>query len=144
MARPSEYTEEMADRICEGIIEGAALYRLCEQDEFPGERTVYQWLDAQPSFAQKYARARELQQDREADKVVVIADEAKDANIARLQIDARKWRASKLAPKKYGDKLDLNHSGSIDRLTDEQLDTRLAQLLGKTGTAGLIGGDGAA
>lgn len=142
--RPSEYSQEIADRICEEIIGGAALYKICERDGFPGERTVYQWLDRFPDFAQQYARARELQQDREADHMVVIADETKDPNKARLQIDARKWRASKLAPKKYGDKLDLNVGGSLQTMSEEALDARIAELLGKTGTDAPAGGAGKA
>ncbi len=110
--RPSEYTAEVADAICEAIATEGALYRLCAQrDDFPAERTVYQWLERYPEFAQNYARARERQADRRNDEIVVIADEATDANLARLQIDARKWQASKLAPKKYGDKLAL---GGLD------------------------------
>lgn len=140
--RPSDYSEEIADRICDEIIGGAALYKLCQQPDFPAERAVYQWLERYPEFAQKYARARELQQDREADHIVTIADEAKDANVARLQIDARKWRASKLAPKKYGDRLDLNHSGAIERISDEQLDAKLVELLGKAGVVPTPGGEG--
>jgi chromosome condensin MukBEF complex kleisin-like MukF subunit len=128
--RPTGYSEAIADLICDAISEGGALYRLCEERaDFPAERTVYRWLDTHPGFAQKYTRARELQQDREADKIVVIADEADDAAIARLRIDSRKWRAAKMAPKKYGDRLDLNHSGSIQQLSDEQLEARLAELL---------------
>ena len=135
MARPTDYNEAIADRICEEIIGGAALYKLCQREDFPSETAVYTWLSKQPAFAEKYARARELQQDREADHMVVIADETTDPNKARLQIDARKWRASKLAPKKYGDRLDLNHSGSVRTISDEQLNSRLAELLGKAGTA---------
>jgi hypothetical protein len=112
MPRQTDYDEEIADRLCEEIAAGAALYRLCaESEELPAERTVYQWLQANPAFAQKYARARERQQDREADRIVEIADSAEDANLARLQIDARKWRASKLAPKKYGDRVQAELSG---------------------------------
>lgn len=144
MSRPSEYTDELGDIICDEIIAGGALYKLCERDDFPGERTVYQWLDRHPEFAQKYARARELQQDREADKIVVIADEAKDANLARLQIDARKWRASKLAPKKYGEKLDMNVAGTIQTLPQEAVDARIVELLGKAGIAATAGGTGEA
>lgn len=142
--RPSLYTDEIADAICEAIIEGGALYRICEQDGFPSENTVYRWIEEKPEFREKYARARELQQDREADKIVVIADETTDPNKARLQIDARKWRASKLAPKKYGDRLDLNHSGSIQQLSDEQLDARLTELLGKSRAGIAAGGSGEA
>lgn len=142
--RPSLYTDEIADAICEAIIEGGALYRICEQEGFPSENTVYRWIEEKPEFREKYARARELQQDREADKIVVIADETTDPNKARLQIDARKWRASKLAPKKYGDRLDLNHSGSIQQLSDEQLDARLTELLGKSRAGIAAGGSGEA
>ena len=135
--RPTGYSEAIAELICDAISEGGALYRLCEErPDFPAERTVYRWLDTHPGFAQKYARARELQQDREADKIVVIADEADDAAIARLRIDSRKWRAAKMAPKKYGDRLDLNHSGSIQQLSDEQLEARLAELLRKAAGEG--------
>ena len=142
--RPSLYADEIADAICEAIIEGGALYRICEQEGFPSENTVYRWIEEKPEFREKYARARELQQDREADKIVVIADETTDPNKARLQIDARKWRASKLAPKKYGDRLDLNHSGSIQQLSDEQLDARLTELLGKSRAGIAAGGSGEA
>ena len=113
MARPSEFTEEIADILCEEIANGAALYKLCERQDMPSDSAVYRWLENVPAFRDKYARARERQQDFEADHILTIADEATDANLARLQIDARKWRASKLAPKKYGDKLDLEHSGAV-------------------------------
>lgn len=106
--RPSGYSEEIADHICEQIAQGNALHILCSCDGMPAERTVYQWLEKNPEFAQKYARARERQQDRSVDEIVEIADKCIDPNKARVQIDARKWRASKLAPKKYGDKLELS------------------------------------
>lgn len=107
--RPTDYNEEITDIICEEIATGAALYKLCKRDDMPGEKTVYQWLEKFPSFAQKYARARERQQDYESDHIVEIADNAKDAQLGRLQVDARKWRASKLHPKKYGDKTILSN-----------------------------------
>jgi hypothetical protein len=73
----------------------------------PDTETVRKWLREFPDFLANYARAREEQADFYADEMVTIADESKDSNKARLQIDARKWKASKMAPKKYGDKLDI-------------------------------------
>jgi hypothetical protein len=105
MGRPSDYSDEIADLICERLANGEALYRMCRDEGLPDERTVYRWLAAHDQFRQKYAHARERQADLRAEEIVTIADEAKDANLARLQIDARKWQASKLAPKKYGDKI---------------------------------------
>jgi hypothetical protein len=48
---------------------------------------------------------------------VEIADHAEDANLARLQIDARKWVAARLLPKKWGDKQEIEHSGKIESIT---------------------------
>lgn len=122
MGRPSEYSDEIAEAICEAIAQGAALYRLCEREDMPAERTVYQWLEAREDFAQRYARARARQQDREVDHIVEIADTEEDPQKARVRIDARKWRASKLAPKKYGDRVELGggltlrHEDILDEL----------------------------
>jgi len=109
--RPSSYNEETAEALCEAIAQGAALYKLCEDREnWPAEKTVYQWLERFPAFAQSYARARERQQDRAADEMIEIAATEPDPQRARVMIDARKWRASKLAPKKYGDKIEVEQT----------------------------------
>ena len=57
-------------------------------------------------------RAREKQADFYADEIITIADTEPDAAIARVRIDARKWTASKLRPKVYGDR--VKHSGDPD------------------------------
>jgi hypothetical protein len=129
-------------RVCLEITEGKSLRTICLDPAMPSAETIRVWLIDDGEFAAQYARAREEQADFYADEIIDIADGAKDANLARLQIDARKWKASKLVPKKYGDKLDLTHSGSLERLSDEQLDARLAELLGKAGIGGPADGEG--
>lgn len=111
--RRVEYSQRWADLICDLVMDGKSLRTICLADDMPSRSTVMKWLANHEDFADQYARAREAQQDTYAEEIIHIADTAKDANLARLQIDARKWHASKLAPKKYGDKLDLNHGGSI-------------------------------
>ena len=115
MGRPSDYTQEIADAICEHIAQGKSLRWICAEDGMPGSTTVYRWLNENEGFRKQYTHARELQAEFYADEIIEIADLAKneDAQVARLRVDARKWKASKLAPKKYGDKLDLNHSGGV-------------------------------
>lgn len=113
MARPSSYTPELADTICERIAKGEALHRLCDEQGMPSTSMVYRWLDAHEEFRDKYARAREMQADLLASQTVLIADEAEDANLARLRVDARKWYASKLMPKKYGDKIAQEVTGNM-------------------------------
>lgn len=122
MGRASEYTTEIGDIICERISEGQSLRKICDEDDMPNKATVFRWLAANKEFSDQYARARETQADTLFDEVLAIADQydsAADAvnpdhiNRARLRIDARKWMAGKLKPKKYGEKLELEHGGQI-------------------------------
>jgi hypothetical protein len=136
-----EQAAGIKNRVCREIAEGKSLRSICEAEDMPSAETIRVWLLDDGEFSGQYARAREEQADYYADEIIDIADRAKDANLARLQIDARKWKASKLQPKKYGDKIDLNHSGTIERLSDEQLESRLAILLGKAGVGLAPGGD---
>jgi len=142
MAYSPEEAQSIKDRVCLEITEGKSLRSICEADDMPAAETIRVWLIEDGEFSAQYTRAREEQADFYADEIIDIADTAKDANLARLQIDARKWKASKLQPKKYGDKIDLNHSGAIEHLTDEQLESKLAILLGKAGVGLLAGGSG--
>lgn len=112
MGRPSGYTDAIATEICDRIANGEALHKICQLDDMPSTSMVSRWLDDREDFREKYARAREKQADRFAAEIVTIADEAEDANIARLRVDARKWAASKLAPKKYGDKVHQEVTGA--------------------------------
>lgn len=133
MGRPSDYSEELTDEICEKLAAGESLRAICSLEEFPAERTVYYWLESKPDFLQKYARAREQQADYYVAQIVDIADKTQLGEIVtlkadgseerkiadmiehrRLQVDARKWAASKLAPKKYGDKQQLEVPGLVD------------------------------
>ena len=75
----------------------------------PTAKTVRQWRGKDDEFSALYAHAREDQAEHFADEIVEIADIETDSSKARNRIDARKWAASKLAPKKYGDK--LQHTG---------------------------------
>ncbi len=111
--RPSKYSEEITDVICEEIALGRALHKLCEErDDFPGEATVYRWLEEHSNFREKYIRARERQAERRAEELILIADTEKDAAVARNMIDVRKWAAAKLLPKKYGDRTTTEITGA--------------------------------
>lgn len=105
--RPSKYTEKLAAEICERLIEGESLRRICRDSGMPTASTVCKWLVEKPDFSEQYAKARDAQAETLADEIVDIADgEHKDSDPARdrLRVDARKWVAAKLKPKKYGDR----------------------------------------
>lgn len=125
MARPSKYTKQLAVKICEEIATSTkGLKTLCkENSDFPSYRVLRTWISKNEEFQHLYEIAKVDQADFMADEMLEIADdssndfmenkegriELKAENIqrSRLRIDTRKWIASKLKPKKYGDKLDV-------------------------------------
>lgn len=92
------------------IAEGASLRTACKDLGFKAP-TFLDWVKADKNLAEQYAHARELQAEHYAEQIIEIADTTLDPVKGRLQVDARKWIASKLLPKKYGDKLDLTTDG---------------------------------
>jgi hypothetical protein len=125
MARPTIYSEALANEICEWIAKGGSLNAYCKQPNTPSMSAVMGWLftNKQEGFVEKYTRAREAQAEVLADEIIAIADGDEHDTIitedgiqknrevierSRIKIDARKWVAAKLLPKKYGDKLEIN------------------------------------
>lgn len=88
---------------------GRSLLKICAEPEMPAYSTAMEWR-IESGFAEKYARAREDQADHYADEIIGIADTEEDPNRARVRVDARKWVASKLKPKNYGEK--VAHTGA--------------------------------
>lgn len=107
--RPSKYNEEIANRICAQLTEGRSLKRLIEEDEgMPHMSTIFEWICTKPEFSEKYAKARQVQAEGYIDEIMDIADYGtEDTQRARLMVDTRKWYASKVIPKIYGDRLQL-------------------------------------
>lgn len=123
MARPTIYSEELALEICEQIAQGKSLRSICELEEMPSLRTVMYWCNDNKEFLQQYTRAREAQADYYADELIEIADTLlKDDDgktfddptavaRAKLRIETRKWIASKLKSKSYGEKVTQEITG---------------------------------
>jgi hypothetical protein len=126
VGRPSDFTQEVADRICDEIASGKSLRSICKAGDLPDKSTVFRWLGENTKFRDQYACAREAQADYMAEDILDIADDgtndygfkegedkdgegakpvflAENVQRSKLRVDARKWLASKLAPKKYGD-----------------------------------------
>lgn len=126
--RPTDYTKDVADAICGRIVAGESLRRICSDDEMPAASSVFKWLREHPEFSEQYAKAKEEQAEGFADELVLIADEREyekvevdgvplavkfDATAVarnRLRVDTRKWVASKLLPKKYGERSQVDHT----------------------------------
>jgi hypothetical protein len=133
--RPSKFTQAIADAICEGLADARSLRSICCDEKMPSQTTVFRWLadDRYKAFREQYARAREAQADAIFDEILDIADDGSNdwmdrkredgstdetlnhehVQRSKIRIDARKWMAGKLAPKKYGEKIEIEHGGNI-------------------------------
>ncbi len=126
------YTEELGNEICDAIENSSLGVRgICKiNTHFPPARVIRSWFTTYPLFGEQYARAKAAQIENLADEIIEIADntsrdvfEGSDGQIVinsgainrdRLRIDSRKWTASKLLPKVYGDKKDTDDKDETD------------------------------
>lgn len=129
MGPPTLYTDELAEAICDQIELGLSLRSVAALPGMPNRATIQRWLNdpERADFKAMYDFAREARADRYADEIISIADDGsndtytdEDGNQkidydviarSRLRVDARKWYAGKLAPRKYGDKVTTEHTG---------------------------------
>lgn len=104
--RPSSFTQEVADAICEAIEGGSTIREICAREGMPAWPTIRRWLRADESFRTRYAHAREASAEVFEDMMLTAAQTATAENfqVARVQVDTLKWVMSKRAPKVYGDK----------------------------------------
>ncbi len=113
-----------ADSICALLAEGKTSLRSACAELGVKHPTFLLWASEDPALADQYARAREAGTDSDFEALGELADETPERGPAgtvdpgwvawkRLQVDTKKWELAKRAPKKYGDKIDLNHSGAV-------------------------------
>ena len=141
--RPTTYTPELANYVCNMIGTNACgLNKLTKMyEEFPDKSTIYAWIRAHSEFSNQYLEARRLQALVLADSMLDIADEIPvfedDKGIeridsgmlgrAKIDFEVLKWHASKMAPKIFGDKQ------QVEQVTTEndELKKELAELRAK-------------
>lgn len=147
--RPTDYTPEIAEAICEHIANGRSLVTYCKENGVHYS-TVMRWLSSNEQFRDNYTRAREDQANFLAEEILRISDDGtndtytdEDGKVvvnqdvlarSRLRVDSRKWYASKLLPKKYGDKIQTEHSGEMTvRAKTDVSDDELANIAAGSG-----------
>jgi terminase small subunit-like protein len=127
--RPTLYTAEIADRILNELMEGRSLVDVCDDPGMPSSSTVRLWANEnREGFGPRYRRAREIGYHAVADEILRIADDdrkdliehrrenghiditpnAANVSRSRLRCNVRLWMLSKMLPRIYGNKLDLN------------------------------------
>lgn len=127
--RPTLFTQELFDAICGRIAAGESLRSVCRDEAMPAHSTFLLWTSRDEALSDQYAQARDARADLIFDEMLEIADtpevgqktvskatgleitEADMIEHRRLRVDTRKWILSRMAPKKYGDKVTQEHTG---------------------------------
>lgn len=145
MAYSQEDKDNLINTICENIESGLSLRKALLIEGMPNRNTFYEWIDTDKEKANQYARATQIRADLIFEDILYIADDtSRDTqtvdldgvqvkqinheviNRSRLRVDARKWMLSKMMPKKYGDKLELDVKESP--MSPEERAAKIAQL----------------
>lgn len=128
MGRKSTYDPKVAAQICDKLSHGIPLAEICRGNGMPAVRTVSLWKQAHPEFAADFARARDEGYDALAAQCIEIADNEQhdwvlkkkgvitnDVAIARakLQVETRLKLLAKWDPKRYGEKIQTEHTGAV-------------------------------
>lgn len=142
--RPTKYSEELTSEICSRMAAGESLKSICKSDDMPAMSSVFLWLGKYKEFSDKYAKATEARADCMFEEMLEIADDgtndymltkdgeerynSEHVNRSRLRVDTRKWMLARMRPLKYGDKQQVEHSGSINTMSDEELEAKIKAL----------------
>ena len=134
--RPTIYSLELSDSICSRLAQGESMRSVSRDNSMPCMATMFRWLRLKPEFLEHYERAKEESADALVDEMIDIADdgvndwmEKLDKNQqpvgwqlngehvqrSRLRLDTRKWIASRLKAKKYGDKIENTVLGDEEK-----------------------------
>ena len=124
--RPSPYADrrsEIMGSVCEQIAKGVTMADICRQAGMPDRQTIYEWSVADADFALRIARARDEGADVIAEQSLAIVDappergpdgriDAGSVAHAKLRAEHRLKLLAKWSPKKYGDKIQAEHTGA--------------------------------
>ena len=149
--RPSSFTEDLGDLICLLMAEGKSLNSICKLDEMPHKSTVLLWVvkgdrgdEEYKAFSDQFRRAREAQTEAVLDEVNEIADDSsldymfkvaddetgqsaqaivnhEHINRSKLRIETRFRFAAKMHPRKYGEKVTQEITGSLGLTHEDAL-----------------------
>lgn len=112
MAYAIDDVARIQDRLLSELETGRSLRQVCADEGMPHFATVMRWVAADAGFASRYTRARTTQADTLFDRMEAVEEAVSagtiDSHAARVILDSMRWRASKLAPKVYGDRLDVS------------------------------------
>lgn len=132
MAYELDEIDSIFNKIILEMISGRSLKSILRDDNMPCLNTFYKWIEADEEKMNHYARAIKIRADFLFEEIIEIADEdSGDIKLnalgeetlngefvqrSRLKVDARKWVVAKMNPKKYGEKLDIDHTTKGEKI----------------------------
>ena len=124
------FDPEIADEIVNRMIGGKDIVAVSKDEDMPGRRTIYDWMEAHPDFRARCARAREALADHHANQILEIAEKctAETAQADRVKLSALQWLAEKRAPKTYGQKVEVEANVETTHAPSEALVAFMAVL----------------
>ena len=129
------FDPDIAEKICELVMNGLTICSICQMDEMPDIRTVWKWMESHEEFMLSYNRARTLRAEIRVANIDIVCeaviDERIDSTSARVIIDAQKWQAGKENQRLYGDKMQVesNVNLSVKKAEEELRKLPLENLL---------------
>lgn len=150
---PPDIKAQMIEEILTRISNGEPLRQICRDEKMPGWVTVYSWIDSDPNFAERFARARDKGEDAIAQECLDIADNASNdwmeyydkegeslgwklngdhVQRSKLRIETRLKLLAKWNPKKWGEKLAVGGAADlppIKNMSDSELEAKIAERL---------------
>jgi hypothetical protein len=115
--RPTTYTQELADEVCERVARGETLRAIEELPHMPAKTTIWRWRHENEAFRTQYAHAREASAYAFENRALDYCDRLEQASsITEVQglkeaAQILKWAAGVRAPKSHGDLTKLEHTG---------------------------------
>lgn len=109
--RPTIYSKELADAICERIANGESVRSIGRDETMPNASTIFDWALFNKDFSEQYVKAKEIGAEVEAEEMDEIARTEEDVARAKLRIDTKKWNLSKKLRKRFGDNVDVTSGG---------------------------------
>lgn len=129
----SHYTDDKASMICAFVSEGLSLRKITAQQDMPTLPTLLKWLRERPEFFSQYSIAKQMAAEVMAGEVIDIADDspADEAPKTKLRMSARQWNAAKWLPKRYGEKVEVEHTIAAGQEDQTAICRRMAYLLAR-------------
>ena len=136
MARPTKCTPEITDEICTRLAGGQSLRDICIPEDMPNKSTVLLWVvtgreidGTERQFSDQYHAAREAAGYSHADEALALRYELRsgelDPQSAKVILDALKWGAERMSPKRHSQRQEMDHTSSDGSMTPKVIERRV-------------------